>query len=119
MASWILTSRARATTELATARGRGLIAARESWRRLVVLLGKVAPDPPRLVLPKPAHSLAVEAGSNVPPGPQRVVVQDMALQLKARQGLGIIRPRPAGKSSPARAIVRGSSAVPRKIRLVD
>jgi ATP-binding cassette subfamily C protein len=117
IASSILTSRALAPIELAIAHWRGFIAARQSWRRLDVLLGKVAADPPRLVLPKPAHSLAVEAVSIVPPGTQRVVVQDMAFQLKAGQGLGIIGPSASGKSSLARAIVGVWSAVRGKIRL--
>jgi len=117
IASSILTSRALAPIELAIAHWRGFVAARQSWRRLDTLLGKAPADPPRLVLPKPVHSLAVETVSIVPPGTQRVVVQDMAFQLKAGQGLGIIGPSASGKSSLARAIVGVWSAVRGKIRL--
>jgi ATP-binding cassette subfamily C protein len=117
IASSILTSRALAPIELAIAHWRGFVSARQSWRRLDVLLGKLPADPQRLALPKPAHSLAVEAVSIVPPGTQRVVVQDMAFQLKAGQGLGIIGPSASGKSSLARAIVGVWSAIRGKIRL--
>jgi ATP-binding cassette, subfamily C, type I secretion system permease/ATPase len=117
IASSILTSRALAPIELAIAHWRGFVAARQSWRRLDVLLGKVPADLQRLALPKPVHSLAVEAVSIVPPGTQRVVVQDMAFQLKAGQGLGIIGPSASGKSSLARAIVGVWSAIRGKIRL--
>jgi ATP-binding cassette subfamily C protein len=51
------------------------------------------------------RSLAVEGVSIVPPGTDRVVVQDLTFQLKAGQGLGIIGASASGKSSLARAIV--------------
>jgi PrtD family type I secretion system ABC transporter len=105
IASSILTSRALAPIELAISQWRGFVAARQSWRRLNVLLDKIPADPPRLALPKPEHSLAVEAVSVVPPGTNRIVVQDVAFQLKAGQGLGIIGPSASGKSSLARSIV--------------
>jgi ATP-binding cassette subfamily C protein len=105
IASSILTSRALAPIELAIAYWRGFVAARQSWRRLAVLLGKIPPDEARLALPGPVHSLAMEAVSVVPPGANRVVVQDIAFQLRAGQGLGIIGPSASGKSSLARAIV--------------
>jgi ATP-binding cassette subfamily C protein len=105
IASSILTSRALAPIELAISQWRGFVSARQSWRRLNDLMSKIPADQPRMALPKPAHSLALEAVSIVPPGTNRVVVQDMALQLKAGQGLGIIGPSASGKSSLARAIV--------------
>jgi ATP-binding cassette subfamily C protein len=69
------------------------------------LLGKIPPEEARLALPGPVRSLAVEAVSVVPPGANRIVVQDMAFELKAGQGLGVIGPSASGKSSLARAIV--------------
>ena len=105
IASSILTSRALAPIELAISQWRGFVAARQSWRRLNVLLDKIPAEPTRLALPRPEHSLSVEAVSIVPPGTQRVVVQDVAFQLKAGQGLGIIGPSASGKSSLARILV--------------
>ncbi|HEX9525446.1 MAG TPA: type I secretion system permease/ATPase [Reyranella sp.] len=117
IASSILTSRALAPIELAISQWRGFVAARQSWRRLNVLLDKIPADPPRLALPKPEHSLAVEAVSIVAPGTNRIVVQDVAFQLKAGQGLGIIGPSASGKSSLARAIVGVWAAIRGGVRI--
>ena len=117
IASSILTSRALAPIELAISQWRGFVAARQSWRRLNDLLAKIPADQPRMALPKPAHSLALETVSIVPPGTTRVVVQDMALQLKAGQGLGIIGPSASGKSSLARTIVGVWPAARGRIRI--
>jgi PrtD family type I secretion system ABC transporter len=105
IASSILTSRALAPVELAIAHWRGFVAARQSWRRLDELMANFPATPPRTTLPKPQHSLALENVSVVPPGTNRVVVQDVALQLKAGQALGIIGASASGKSSLARSIV--------------
>ena len=105
IASSILTSRALAPIELAIAHWRGFVAARQSWRRLGIVLEKIPPEEARLALPAPVESLALEAVCVMPPGANRVVVQDIAFQLKAGQGLGIIGPSASGKSSLARAIV--------------
>ena len=117
IASSILTSRALAPIELAISQWRGFVAARQSWRRLNILLDKVPAEPTRLALPKPAHSLAVEAASVAPPGTNRVVVQDMAFHLKAGQGLGIIGPSASGKSSLARVLVGVWTAVRGGVRI--
>jgi ATP-binding cassette subfamily C protein len=117
IASSILTSRALAPIELAISQWRGFVAARQSWRRLNVLLDKIPAEPMRLALPKPVHSLAVEAVSVVPPGTHRIVVQDVAFQLKAGQGLGIIGPSASGKSSLARVLVGVWAAVRGGVRI--
>jgi ATP-binding cassette subfamily C protein len=117
IASSILTSRALAPIELAISQWRGFVAARQSWRRLNELLARMPADQARMTLPKPVHSLAVEAVSIVPPGTNRVVVHDMAFQLKAGQGLGIIGASASGKSSLARAIVGVWTAARGKIRI--
>ncbi len=117
IASSILTSRALAPIELAIAHWRGFVSARQSWRRLGDLLAKFPADQPRMALPKPVHTLALETVSVVPPGINRVVVQEMAFQLKAGQGLGIIGASASGKSSLARAIVGVWPAARGKIRI--
>jgi ABC-type protease/lipase transport system fused ATPase/permease subunit len=53
----------------------------------------------------------------VPPGTNRIVVQDVAFQLKAGQGLGIIGPSASGKSSLARSIVGVWTAVRGGVRI--
>ena len=68
-------------------------------------------------LPTPRASLTVEAVGINPPGTNRLVVQGVAFQLKAGQGLGVIGPSASGKSSLARAIVGVWPAMRGKVRL--
>ena len=105
IASSILTSRALAPVEQAITHWRGFLEARQCWRRLNELLSKLPPhdDPP--LLPKPAALLTVEGVAAVPPGSNRVVVQDVTFQLKSGQAIGVIGPSASGKSSLARMLV--------------
>ncbi len=105
IASSILTARALAPIELVVSQWRSFVAARQSWKRLDDLLGRIPEPAPRLALPRPTRALAVEAVSVVPPGTTRVVAQDVAFRLQAGQGLGIVGPSASGKSSLARALV--------------
>ncbi len=56
-------------------------------------------------LTPPQRSLAVENASAVPPGSQKMVVQDVSFTLQAGSGLGVIGPSASGKSSLARLLV--------------
>jgi ATP-binding cassette subfamily C protein len=117
IASSILTSRALAPIEIAISQWRGFITARQSWRRLKDLMARNPEDQPRLPLPAPSQSLALENVSMVPPGASRMVVHDVTFMLKAGQGLGIIGPSASGKSSLARGIVGVWSAAHGRIRI--
>jgi PrtD family type I secretion system ABC transporter len=117
IASSILTSRALAPVEVAIAHWRGFVGARQSWQRLNGLLTMMPADPPRMELPRPMGSLTLEAVGIWPPGTNRLVVQDVAFQLKAGQGLGVIGPSASGKSSLARAIVGVWPTAQGKIRI--
>jgi PrtD family type I secretion system ABC transporter len=117
IASSILTARALAPLEVAIANWRGFVSARQSWRRLNELLGKIPKDQFRMALPTPHHTLALETVSVVPPGTNRLVVQDVAFRLRSGQGLGIIGPSASGKSSLARSIVGVWTAIRGKIRI--
>ena len=99
IASSILTSRALAPVEVALSQWRGFIAARQSWRRLNGLLATIPAERPRMELPTPKATLTLEAVGINPPGTNRIVVQGVAFQLKAGQGLGVIGPSASGKSS--------------------
>ncbi len=105
IASSILTSRSLAPVELAIANWRGFIGARQSWARLRQLLNANPASSDPTPLPAPCKSLSIEAVTIVPPGSQRVAVQDVTLALKAGDGLGIVGPSGSGKSSLARAVV--------------
>ena len=117
IASSILTSRALAPVEVTLAHWRSFIAARQSWRRLNGLLGAVAAEHPRMELPQPKETLTLEAVGVNPPGTNRIVVQGVAFQLKAGQGLGVIGPSASGKSSLVRVIVGVWPALQGKIRV--
>ena len=117
IASSILTSRALAPVEVALAHWRGFIAARQSWRRLNGLLAAIPAEQPRMELPTPKETLTLEAVGINPPGTNRIVVQGVAFQLKAGQGLGVIGPSASGKSSLVRAIVGVWPAIQGKIRI--
>ena len=117
IASSILTSRALAPVEVALAHWRSFIAARQSWRRLNGLLGAIPAEQPRMELPRPKETLTLEAVGINPPGTNRIVVQGVAFQLKAGQGLGVIGPSASGKSSLVRAIVGVWPAIQGKIRI--
>jgi ATP-binding cassette subfamily C protein len=105
IASSILVSRALSPVELSIANWKGFQAARQSWRRLSELVALWPEQAEPISLPAPGNHLAIESLSVTPPGLQRAVVQDVSLRLTAGQGLGIIGPSAAGKSSLARAIV--------------
>lgn len=105
IAGSILTARAFAPVDLAISQWRGFAAARQGWRRLSRLLESLPDTSERLALPAPCARLSVENVTAVPPGGARPVVIDVGLTLQAGQGLGIIGPSAAGKSSLARLLV--------------
>jgi PrtD family type I secretion system ABC transporter len=105
IAASIMTSRALAPAELAIAHWKGFVGARLGWRRLKDLLAALPLQPPVLALPAPAASLSVESVAVVPPGANRVVVQDVSFSLKAGAAVGVIGPSASGKSSLARLVV--------------
>ena len=117
IAGSILSARALAPVELAIANWRGFVAARQSWRRLVELMAALPHRGEPLPLPAPRTSLSVEGVSVAPPGGKRFVVQDVALALKAGNGLGVIGPSASGKSSLARILVGVWSPLRGKVRL--
>ncbi len=105
IASSILTSRAMAPVELAIGNWKGFVSARQGWRRLKTLLEAHASAEEPLKLPAPRTLLTVENAGAGAPGGQRFAVQDVAFELKAGSGLGIIGPSASGKSSLARMLV--------------
>jgi PrtD family type I secretion system ABC transporter len=105
IAGSILSARALAPVDTAIANWKGFVAARESWHRLNGLLRLLPSESAPTLLDAPSKRLMVEAVSIVPPGEQRVVVQDVTFALEAGNGLGIIGPSGSGKSSLLRALV--------------
>jgi ATP-binding cassette subfamily C protein len=70
-----------------------------------------------MALRPPCKTVAVEGASVIPPGKERVVVQDVSLSLQAGNGLGVIGPSGSGKSSLARVLVGVWRPVRGRIRL--
>jgi PrtD family type I secretion system ABC transporter len=117
IAGSILSARALAPVDLAIAHWKGFVAARQSWTRLNRLFENIPAQTQQTLLQSPSKRLSVEAVSIVPPGDQRVIVQDVNFVLEAGMGLGVIGPSGSGKSSLVRALVGVWQPVRGKVRL--
>jgi PrtD family type I secretion system ABC transporter len=117
IAGSILSARALAPVDLAIAHWKGFVAARQSWQRLNRLLGSLPAQGTPTRLQAPSKRLSVESISIVPPGDQKVIVQDVSFGLEAGNGLGIIGPSGSGKSSLVRALVGVWQPVRGKVRV--
>ena len=117
IAGSILSARALAPVDLAIAHWRGFVAARQSWHRLNRLLVSLPARETPTRLQAPSKRLSVENVSIVPPGDQKVIVQDVSFALQAGNGLGIIGPSGSGKSSLVRALVGVWQPARGKVRL--
>src|SRR6202022_934314 len=104
IAGSILSARALAPVDLAIAHWKGFVAARQSWHRLNRLLESLPARAVPTLLQDPSKRLSVEGGAIVPPGDQKVIVQDVTFALEAGSGLGVIGPSGSGKSSLVRAL---------------
>jgi PrtD family type I secretion system ABC transporter len=117
IAGSILSARALAPVDLAIAHWKSFVAARQSWHRLNRLLESLPARPVPTLLQAPSKRLSVEGVSIVPPGDQKIIVQDATFALEAGNGLGIIGPSGSGKSSLVRALVGVWQPVRGKVRL--
>jgi ATP-binding cassette subfamily C protein len=117
IAGSILSARALAPVDLAIAHWRGFVAARQSWHRLNRLLTSLPAREAPTRLQAPSKRLSVENVSIVPPGDQKIIVQDVSFALQAGNGLGIIGPSGSGKSSLVRALVGVWQPARGKVRL--
>lgn len=105
IAGSILSARALAPAEMAIANWKGFVAARQGWKRLSEMLAALPPLTQRVPLPAPKATMAVENVTVIPPGASRPALFDVQFALRSGQGLGIIGPSAAGKSTLARALV--------------
>jgi ATP-binding cassette, subfamily C, bacterial PrsD len=117
IAASILTARALSPVDIAIANWKGFVAARQGWQRLNSLLALLPDDDTQMELPAPKRQLTVKGVGLMPPGVERVVVQDVTFALQAGHGLGIVGMSGSGKSSLARALVGVWAPVRGKIRL--
>jgi PrtD family type I secretion system ABC transporter len=117
LASAILAARALAPIDLAIAHWRGLITARESWRRLSELLEAFPQLPPPMPLPAPARELSVRQLNIAPPASLNLVLQRVSFTLRSGDALAVIGPSASGKSSLARGLTGIWPAVAGSVRL--
>src|SRR6202012_5087667 len=117
IAGSILSARALAPVDLAIAHWKSFVAARQSWHRLNRMLEQMPARAQQMQLQDPSGRLDIEAVSIVPPGEQKVIVQDINFALEAGQGLGVIGPSGSGKSSLVRALVGVGQPFRGKVRL--
>lgn len=116
-ASSILSGRALAPIDTAIANWRGFSAARAGWKRLNAMFQHLpAPADTHVLLPAPSKELAVEQLAVAPPGVERVAAQGIAFRLEAGDGMGVIGPSAAGKTSLARALIGSWPALKGTIR---
>jgi ATP-binding cassette subfamily C protein len=115
IAGSILSARALAPVDLAIAHWKGFVAARQSWHRLSRLLEQMPASGTQTLLASPSKRLSVESVSIVPPGDQRLIVQDVTFAVEAGTGVGVIGPSGSGKF--AGALGRGLMPFRGKVRL--
>lgn len=105
IAASIMMGRALAPIETAIVNWRGFVAARQGARRLSELLSRLRPANTATELPKPKLSIEVEQATIAAPNSQSVILNNVRFRLTAGEGLGIIGPSGAGKTSLVRTLV--------------
>ncbi|SFD89779.1 ATP-binding cassette, subfamily C [Sulfitobacter brevis] len=104
IAGSVLLGRALAPIELALNQWPLVQRGMSGWSNLAVLLGAVAPEPTRTVLPQPEAKLVAKGLTVVPPGERQAALKSISFEVKPGQAVGVIGPSGAGKSTLARAL---------------
>lgn len=105
IAASIMMGRALAPVEQSVGNWRNLIATREAYNRLNMLLQQAPPEKPRMSLPAPKGALSVEQLVAAPPGVQKPVLRNITFDVAAGDAVGVLGPSGAGKSTLARMLV--------------
>ena len=104
IAASITSARALAPIDQAVGNWKVIVAGRTAYRRLketlVALAGADVPMP----LPRPKHALRVSGITVAAPGSGRVLLTDVAFEVKAGQAVGVIGPSGGGKTTLGRAL---------------
>lgn len=101
----IAAARALAPLEIAIGQWKGLVATRQAAQRLDAVFASLPAEAEPLELPRPQKSLSLDAVTVAIPGGQRIVLNNISMEIAAGKALAIIGPSGAGKSSLARAMV--------------
>jgi PrtD family type I secretion system ABC transporter len=105
VASSIIMGRALAPIEQAVGNWQQFLGCRKAMERLTKILDSVPPDVERMKLPAPKGFLEVDNLVLMLPGSDKPVLQGVSFKVKPGQGLGIIGPTGAGKSTLSRVLV--------------
>ncbi|WP_371398062.1 type I secretion system permease/ATPase [Fretibacter rubidus] len=105
IAGSIILGRALAPVQMSIGQWRSFNAAREAYARLNAFYKMVPDNTDSLSLPEPKGQLDVEHVFAGPPGATQAVLSDLNFSLQPGDGLGVIGPSAAGKSTLARLLV--------------
>jgi PrtD family type I secretion system ABC transporter len=105
IAASIIMSRALAPVEQMVAHWQGFLTFRESWGRLSTVLKGLPENSEGVSLPDPVGHIKVEGLTAGLPQLPRPMLANVTFELKPGEGLGIIGPTGAGKSTLARILV--------------
>ncbi len=105
IAGAILMSRALAPVEQAIGAWRALIAAQNAYGRVQAFLAEHPLRKPSMALPRPSGRIVVDNISYVHPGAPDPAVRAVRFQLEPGEGLGLIGPTAAGKTTLARLVI--------------
>jgi PrtD family type I secretion system ABC transporter len=104
IASSIIMGRGLAPVEQAVGNWQQFLGARKAIERLIKVLGQVPAEPQRMQLPKPQGLLEVENLIVAIQGQDKVLLNGLSFTVKPGQGLGVIGPTGAGKSTLAKVL---------------
>ena len=104
IASSILLGRALQPIDLMVGQWSAVQRASLGWSNLAELLGSVAKDPKRTVLPRPQANLTVQNLTIIPPGQPQASLRMVSFNAVPGEAVGVIGPSGAGKSTLARAL---------------
>ncbi|WP_050522083.1 type I secretion system permease/ATPase [Pseudorhodobacter wandonensis] len=104
IAASVAAGRALSPIDLAIGNWKHIVAARTAFTRLKETVVVLASADEPMPLPKPKLSLKVEGITVAAPGSGRVLLSDVAFEMKAGQAVGIIGPSGGGKTTLVRAL---------------
>lgn len=119
IAASVASARALAPIDLAIGNWKGVVSARSAYQRLKETVMALAEARETMPLPAPASSLKVENITVAAPGSGRVLLSDVAFELKAGEAVGIIGPSGGGKTTLMRALTGVWPVLRGSIRLDD
>lgn len=96
---------------------KGVVNARDAYRRLDKLLGAIPAREQGMPLPPPRGTLSVEGVVAAAPGSTAAILRGITFALPAGQALAVVGPSAAGKTTLARLLVGIWPAVSGKVRL--